>query len=170
MMLKVLVFLVDRGCRILWNIGSDLPKYTMPHSRKQFSPKSQLWEPRWLWVLGCSLAWYKRQEAQHIFFDIADLKTHIVKKVYDQCGDVASRYVLDHYHDWLLGGDGAVVVIDVYPDGYMTSTPPDKDGLKKKTQKKILCIADTSCMPARIWARIIQVIFLFFFPVLLTVI
>ena len=89
---------------------------------------------------------------------VADLKTHIVKKVYDQCGDVASRYVLDHSHDWLLGGDGAVVVIDVYPDGYMTSTPPDKDGLKKKTQKKILCIADTSCMPARIWARIIQVI------------
>ncbi|KAJ4437258.1 hypothetical protein ANN_17393, partial [Periplaneta americana] len=87
---------------------------------------------------------------------IRNLKTHIVKKVYDQCGDVASRYVLDHYHDWLLGGDGAVVVIDVYPDGYMTSTPPDKDGIKKKTQKKILCIADTSCMPARIWARIIQ--------------
>jgi hypothetical protein len=88
--------------------------------------------------------------------------------VYDQCGDVASRYVLDHYHDWLLGGDGAVVVIDVYPDGYMTSTPPDKDGLKKKTQKKILCIADTSCMPARIWARIIQVVFslwFFFFNV-----
>jgi hypothetical protein len=83
--------------------------------------------------------------------------------VYDQCGDVASRYVLDHYHDWLLGGEGAVVVIDVYPDGYMTSTPPDKDGLKKKTQKKILCIADTSCMPARIWARIIQVVYLFLF-------
>jgi hypothetical protein len=96
-------------------------------------------------------------------FTFADLKTHIVKKVYDQCGDVASRYVLDHYHDWLLGGDGAVVVIDVYPDGYMTSSPPDKDGLKKKTQKKILCIADTSCMPARIWARIIQVLFLSLF-------
>jgi hypothetical protein len=104
-----------------------------------------------------------RGKRHNNFFNIADLKTHIVKKVYDQCGDVASRYVLDHYHDWLLGGDGAVVVIDVYPDGYMTSTPPDKDGLKKKTQKKILCIADTSCMPARIWARIIQVVFISFF-------
>lgn len=100
----------------------------------------------------------------------AGLKTHVVKKVYEQCGDVASRYVLDHYHDWLLGGDGAVVVIDVYPDGYMTSAPPDKDGVKKKTQKKILCIADTSCMPARIWARIIQVLCLSFSFMLLSII
>jgi hypothetical protein len=106
-------------------------------------------------VIQAILSWCERTPVE-VAANNLNLKTHIVKKVYDQCGDVASRYVLDHSHDWLLGGDGAVVVIDVYPDGYMTSTPPDKDGLKKKTQKKILCIADTSCMPARIWARIIQ--------------
>jgi hypothetical protein len=66
----------------------------------------------------------------------AGLKIHVVKKVHEQCGDVASRYVLDHYHDWLLGGEGATVVIDVHPDGNMTPSPPVKDGMRKKTQKK----------------------------------
>ncbi|PSN39506.1 hypothetical protein C0J52_21149 [Blattella germanica] len=106
-------------------------------------------------VIQAILNWCERTTVDVAAANL-NLKTHIVKKVYEQCGDVASRYVLDHHQDWLLGGDGAVVVIDVYPDGYMTSTPPDRDGNKKKVQKKVLCIADTSCMPARIWAKIIQ--------------
>jgi hypothetical protein len=83
-------------------------------------------------------------------------------KIHEQCGDVASRYVLDHYHDWLLGGEGATVVIDLHPDGNMTPSPV-KNGMRKKTQKKVLCIVDTSRMSVCIWARIIHVLYHFFF-------
>ncbi|XP_049858035.1 uncharacterized protein LOC126345148 [Schistocerca gregaria] len=84
------------------------------------------------------------------------IKDHVVKRIYDRCSEVASKYVEDHNHAWLLGGDNAVVVIDIFPDGYMTSNPAVIDCAGKKNTKKVLCIADTSQMPARIWARILE--------------
>ncbi|GLH03768.1 hypothetical protein R5R35_014145 [Gryllus longicercus] len=87
-----------------------------------------------------------------------ELKNHVVARIYERCTEVASKYVNYHNHAWSLGGDNAVVVIDVFPDGYMTSTPPvnETTGKKNSTKKRILCIADTSFMPARIWAKILD--------------
>nr|CAD7397962.1 unnamed protein product [Timema cristinae] len=81
-----------------------------------------------------------------------NLKNHIVKRVYERCLDVVQNYILSHPQDWLLGGDkNSVVVVDVFPDGYMSER-----ALGAGKKGKVLCIADTSLMPARTWCAMLH--------------
>jgi hypothetical protein len=62
------------------------------------------------------LRWCERKKVE-VEEKNLNLKNKIVKKVYEKCGDVERRYVLEKYNEWMIGGDGDVVVIDVYKDG-----------------------------------------------------
>lgn len=50
-----------------------------------------------------------------------------------------------------LGGDNAVVLVDVFPDGSMTTAPHNNN-----YSKTVVCVADTTHMPARVWAQVID--------------
>ncbi|XP_063220789.1 uncharacterized protein LOC134530114 [Bacillus rossius redtenbacheri] len=100
-------------------------------------------------IIRCMLGWCERTSID-VTSSQLDLKQHVVRRVYERCTDVAQAYVLSRPQDWLLGGDGAVVVVDVFPDGYMS----ERRGTGR--DKRVLCIADTGHVPARIWAALLE--------------
>lgn len=84
-------------------------------------------------------------------------KLAVGKRVNTMCSSAAEIYMKNHPELSLLGGknaDGedAVVIVDVYPDGSMTLQPHNNNNYTKK----VLCIADTTYIPARVWAQMLE--------------
>lgn len=79
------------------------------------------------------------------------LKTSIVKRIYSQCSNVVDWYILKHPEVSILGGENSVVIIDIFPDGCMTTTPHNNN-----YTKQVLCVGDTLYMPLRIWTHILE--------------
>lgn len=92
--------------------------------------------------------------------DISDSKTHkvsISKRIYSMCTSAAETYMKSHPELSVLGGktaDGedAVIIVDVFPDGCMTMQHQNNNNYTKK----VLCIADTSHIPARVWTQLLD--------------
>lgn len=76
-----------------------------------------------------------------------------MEKLYKKCMAVTNRYIIQHPKDWILGGEGKVLVVDVYPDGYMQQDIDSE--VNSATCKKILCIADISTMPAKVLVHLL---------------
>uniref|UniRef100_A0A8D8PU84 Uncharacterized protein n=1 Tax=Cacopsylla melanoneura TaxID=428564 RepID=A0A8D8PU84_9HEMI len=86
--------------------------------------------------------------------DICDnnkLKLNVGKRIYGQCATVAEWYMQNHPEQSHLGGPDSVVLVDIFPDGNMTLVPHNNN-----YSKRILCIADTTFIPARVWAKILD--------------
>lgn len=86
--------------------------------------------------------------------DICDnnkLKLNVGKRIYGQCATVAEWYMQNHPEQSHLGGPDSVVLVDIFPDGNMTLVPHNNN-----FSKRILCIADTTFIPARVWAKILD--------------
>ncbi|XP_048514099.1 uncharacterized protein LOC105683282 isoform X2 [Athalia rosae] len=88
-----------------------------------------------------------------------NLKIHVVKRVYERCAQVASMYVARHPEEWRLGGQDSVLVVDEFPGGYMgPGSEMDATVHKRRNNNShtILCIAETSGIPPRMWLHMIQ--------------
>lgn len=79
------------------------------------------------------------------------MKTSIIKKIYSQCSVVVDWYMQRHPEVTLLGGENSILIVDIFPDGCMTTTPHNNN-----YSKQVLCVADTVFMPARIWTQILD--------------
>lgn len=101
----------------------------------------------------------------HILF--LDIKKHVVKKVYERCDEVSENYVTSHPEDWVLGGQSAILIVDEFPNGYMTENPSDITSAKKRNNNShtIVCIAEANTIPTRMWFHMIEAfpeVFFFF--------
>ncbi|XP_012174007.1 uncharacterized protein LOC100648772 isoform X1 [Bombus terrestris] len=87
-----------------------------------------------------------------------EIKKHVVKKVYERCDEVSENYVTSHPEDWVLGGQSAILIVDEFPNGYMTESPSDITTAKKRNNNShtILCIAETNTIPTRMWLHMIE--------------
>lgn len=65
-----------------------------------------------------------------------------------------------HPEDWLLGGEDAILIVDEFPGGYMTEHQPDLNSAKKRNNNShtIICIAEASAIPPRIWLHMIEAV------------
>ncbi|XP_034941779.1 uncharacterized protein [Chelonus insularis] len=104
------------------------------------------------------LAW-----CQNIPLDLAainlNIKEHVVKKVYERCGQVAEFFVKSHPEEFQLGGPGVILLVDEFPGGIMSDTIPDNIVTTKKRNNNshtILCITEASQLPPRMWLHVIQ--------------
>lgn len=91
------------------------------------------------------------------FPDNKTFRVSVGKRIYSMCTSAAEAYMKNHPELGQLGGkttDGedAVVIVDVFPDGSMTLKPQNNNNYTKK----ILCIADTSHIPARVWTQLVD--------------
>lgn len=88
----------------------------------------------------------------------ADIKKHVVKKVYERCDEVSENYVTSHPEDWVLGGQSAILIVDEFPNGYMTENPSDITSAKKRNNNShtIVCIAEANTIPTRMWLHMIE--------------
>ncbi|KAM0731755.1 hypothetical protein ACS0PU_001297 [Formica fusca] len=89
-----------------------------------------------------------------------DIKKHVVRKTYERCDEVSAIYVKKHPEDWLLGGEGAILIVDEFPGGYMTERQPDLNSAKKRNNNShtIICIAEANAIPPRIWLHMIEAV------------
>lgn len=94
----------------------------------------------------------------YILYIIADVKKHVVRKIYERCDEVSAIYVRKHPEDWLLGGEGAILIVDEFPGGYMTEHQPDLYSAKKRNNNShtIICVAEANTIPPRIWLHMIE--------------
>lgn len=65
-------------------------------------------------------------------------------------------FFFNYYHSFFyisncISGPDSVVLVDIFPDGNMTLVPHNNN-----FSKRILCIADTTFIPARVWAKILD--------------
>uniref|UniRef100_A0A0A9XQ33 Serine/threonine-protein kinase TOR1 n=2 Tax=Lygus hesperus TaxID=30085 RepID=A0A0A9XQ33_LYGHE len=95
------------------------------------------------WCDGISLEEYTKENKS--------VKAVIAKRIYNTCTTVADWYMQSHPDLSYLGGENSVVLVDTFPEGCMTTTPHNNN-----YPKRVLCLADTSHMPARIWAHIVD--------------
>lgn len=95
------------------------------------------------WCDGISLEDYTKENKT--------VKGVIAKRIYSTCTTVTDWYMQSHPDLGYLGGENSVVLVDTFPDGCMTTVPHNNN-----YNKRILCMADTSHMPARIWAHILE--------------
>lgn len=91
------------------------------------------------------------------FSDNKTSRVAVGKRIYSMCTSAAEAYMKSHSELGFLGGktaDGedAVVIVDVFPDGSMTLQPQNNNNYTKK----VLCIADTSHIPARVWTQLLD--------------
>ncbi|XP_011642183.1 uncharacterized protein LOC105430357 [Pogonomyrmex barbatus] len=89
-----------------------------------------------------------------------DVKKHVVRKIYERCDEVSAIYVKKHPEDWLLGSEGAILIVDEFPGGYMTEHQPDINFTKKRNNNShtIICIAEANTIPPRIWLHMIEAV------------
>ncbi|XP_066995816.1 uncharacterized protein [Anabrus simplex] len=108
-------------------------------------------------VMLAILCWCNRVSGE-VAAKQLDLRLTVVFRIYDSLSQVASNYVKAHSDEWKLGGENVVVLVDVYPDGYMSTVPRSMEvGRRRSTNKKrILCIAEISQIPSRIWVKILE--------------
>ena len=83
----------------------------------------------------------------------SEIKKHVAKKMYEGCDEVSENYVASHPEDCVLGGQSAILIVDEFPNVYMTESPSDITTAKKRNNKShtILCIAETNKIPTRMW-------------------
>lgn len=88
----------------------------------------------------------------------AEIKKHVVKKVYERCDEVSENYVTSHPEDWVLGGQSAILIVDEFPNGYMTENPSDITTARKRNNNShtIVCIAEANTIPTRMWLHMIE--------------
>jgi len=93
-------------------------------------------------------------------YAIADVKKHVVRKIYERCDEVSAIYIKKHPEDWLLGGEGAILIVDEFPGGYMMERQPDINSAKKRNNNShtIICVAEANTIPPRIWLHMIEAI------------
>ncbi|KAI5697099.1 hypothetical protein M8J75_005080 [Diaphorina citri] len=99
---------------------------------------------------SCIYSWCKNVCVDDIC-DNNKLKLNVGKRIYGQCATVAEWYMQNHPEQSNLGGVDSVVLVDIFPDGNMTLVPHNNN-----FSKRILCIADTTFIPARVWAKILD--------------
>ncbi|XP_046426025.1 uncharacterized protein LOC124182594 isoform X1 [Neodiprion fabricii] len=90
-----------------------------------------------------------------------NLKVHVVKRIYERCTQVANAYVDNHPEEWSLGGRDRVLVVDEFPGGYMGAENPIDVTVHKKrnnNSQTILCIAEASAIPPRMWFHMIKAV------------
>lgn len=100
------------------------------------------------------------QKYMMVLYMFADVKKHVVKKIYERCDEVSAIYVKRHPEDWLLGGDSAILIVDEFPGGYMTERQPDMNSARKRNNNShtIICIAEVNTIPTRIWLHMIEAV------------
>ncbi|XP_014240492.1 uncharacterized protein LOC106661535 [Cimex lectularius] len=102
-------------------------------------------------ILDTITAWCDGVSLEEFTKENKTVKGVIAKRIYSTCTNVANWYMQNHQDLSYLGGDNTVVLLDTFPDGCMTTTPHNNN-----YGKRVLCMADTSHMPARIWTQIID--------------
>lgn len=102
-------------------------------------------------ILDTIIAWCDGVSLEEYTKENKVVKGVIAKRIYSTCTSVADWYMQTHPDLALLGGENSVVLVDTFPDGCMTTVPHNNN-----YSKRILCMADTSHMPARIWAQVID--------------
>ncbi|XP_020291091.1 uncharacterized protein LOC109858353 isoform X2 [Pseudomyrmex gracilis] len=101
---------------------------------------------------------------QKIPYEVAasylDIKKHVVRKTYERCDEVSAIYVKNHPEDWVLGGEGAILIVDEFPGGHMTEYHLDVNSTKKRNNNShtIICIAEANAIPPRIWLHLIEAV------------
>jgi hypothetical protein len=95
------------------------------------------------WCDGISLEEYTKENKA--------VKGVIAKRIYSACTAATDWYMQSHPELTYLGGENSVVLVDIFPDGCMTTTPHNNN-----YSRRVLCVADTSHMPARVWAQLID--------------
>ncbi|KAF7380095.1 hypothetical protein HZH66_014450 [Vespula vulgaris] len=130
------------GRSLVWNPARIVDKYnwTCPDCTK----KQSIREKSFFLGIKCDLklclqlilGW-----CQKISYEDAasylDIKTHIVKKVYERCDEVSETYVMSHPEDWILGDKSAIVIVDEFPG---------------------VCMAEANTLPPRMWLHMIEAI------------
>lgn len=87
------------------------------------------------------------------------VKNFVVKRTYEKLGKVAELYVSKHINDWILGGPEKIVIIDEFPDGYMTQSLINTPVTKRRNNNNchtILCMAEVEKIPPRMWIHIMN--------------
>ena len=73
---------------------------------------------------------------------------------------MSENYVATHPEDWVLGGQSAILIVDEFPNGYMTENPSDVTTAKKRNNNShtIVCIAEANTIPTRMWLHMIEAV------------
>ena len=83
----------------------------------------------------------------------------MVRRIYQQCLEVAETFVGRFTRDWQLGGPGSVVLVDMWPNGFPAVQEVPSSPTKRRGDKvRILWLADTNYLPVRYWAQVLPVI------------
>lgn len=106
-------------------------------------------------VLEIVLGWCERQSIEECCCRL-DLLPRVVSRVYKQCIEVAAEHVSSHPEEWLLGGIGNVVLVDVFPSVYMGQNYLGRPSPTEPRPKRIMCIADLKCLPPRVWMSLLD--------------
>ncbi|XP_066587379.1 uncharacterized protein [Prorops nasuta] len=87
-----------------------------------------------------------------------DVKKHVVKKIYNRCDEIAESYVYRHPEDWVLGKQGAILIVDEFPGGYIAKNLSNNTTNKKRNNNchTIICIVEANTFPPKTWFTIVQ--------------
>ncbi|KAJ8681214.1 hypothetical protein QAD02_017001 [Eretmocerus hayati] len=152
-----------------WSPARSIDKYGWTCS--ECKKKQSIRDNSFFWQIKCDLklcmqiiaAWCQ-DIASEVVASYLDMKHHLVKKVYEKLEKVAETFVKTHLDDWILGGNGNILIVDEYPGGYMTENLLNTPVPKKRNNNNshtVLCLAEieSECprkIPPRMWMHIIQ--------------
>ena len=84
------------------------------------------------------------------------MKEQLVRRIYAQCAEVVVSYMSKNTYDWVLGGEGSVTLLDVWPNGYLKVPGSTRENrLSYPDRVRIVWLADTNCVPVRYWAHLL---------------
>ncbi|XP_043792904.1 uncharacterized protein LOC122715060 [Apis laboriosa] len=152
-----------KGRSLAWNQARIVDKYSW--SCPNCTRKQSIRENSFFVGVKCDLkmclqlilGWCQMIPSEHTA-NYLDIKKHVVKKVYERCDEVSENYVTSHPEDWVLGGQSAILIVDEFPNGYMTENPSDITNAKKRNNNShtIVCIAEANTIPTRMWFHMIE--------------
>lgn len=152
-----------KGRSLAWNQARIVDKYSW--SCPNCSRKQSIRENSFFIGVKCDLktclqlilGWCKMIPSE-LTANYLDIKKHVVNKIYERCDEVSENYVTSHPEDWVLGGKSAILIVDEFPNGYMTKNPSDTSNAKKRNNNSntIVCIAEANTIPTRMWLHMIE--------------
>ncbi|KAL0104259.1 hypothetical protein PUN28_017171 [Cardiocondyla obscurior] len=153
------------GRSLVWSPARIVDKYIW--SCPDCSRKQSIREKSFFFGIKCDLkmclqlilGWCQKIPHDHTA-SYLDVKKHVVRKIYERCDEVSAIYVKKHPEEWLLGGEGAILIVDEFPGGYMTEYQPDVNSTKRRNNNShtIICVIEANTIPPRIWLHMIEAI------------
>lgn len=92
------------------------------------------------------------------FVCFIDVRMETVKQIFSMCVKTAENYLIktNAVKGLVLGGPDSVVLLDVWPHGYIPVEGPKRDSKQSLRERlRVLWMADTKHMPVMCWPRLL---------------